>query len=272
MKSRDDEGAGEALAVGHGAIVRPGQDGLVADILVDLGVAFQSGVGDVAEEVVQQLMEADGAQPLGKPGRVLHVDQQEDPLLALRLDIAAGQQVLERAVAQQAADLEQRSCRTPTWRWRRRCDDREKASRRKGVCRDHDDDRRTSSRPPRMTTRVEQQPSRRSRARAAAAATAARARAPAPELEQTGSASAMNSERDDARQAEPAAAASSAGCDGIAEAGADDGARDVDPEEDPPCAAVAPRQGHAAGARERAARRSRDRRCRPSRPRPRRGP
>ena len=39
-------------------------------------------------------------------GRILHVDQQERLLLAPWLDVAAGQQVLERAEAQQATHLE----------------------------------------------------------------------------------------------------------------------------------------------------------------------
>ena len=100
-----DEGAAQALAVGDRGAV-PGEDRLVADILVDLAVAFERGVGDVAEEVVQQLVEQHRPQPLGQAGRVPHVDQQEGALLAPRLDVAAGEQVLERAEAQQAADLE----------------------------------------------------------------------------------------------------------------------------------------------------------------------
>ena len=73
---------------------------------MDLAVAFEGGVGDVAEEVVQQLVEQHRPQPLGQPGRVAHVDQQEGALLAPRLDVAAGEQVLQRAEAQQTADLE----------------------------------------------------------------------------------------------------------------------------------------------------------------------
>jgi len=100
-----DERTAQAVAVGNRA-VRPGQDDLVADILVDLRAAFEGRVRDVAEEVVQQLVEQDRAQALGQPGRVAHVDQQEGPLLAARLHVAAGEQVLQRAEAQQHADLE----------------------------------------------------------------------------------------------------------------------------------------------------------------------
>ena len=84
MKSRSDEGAGEHVAVERGAVGGPGQDGFVADVLVDLRPAFQGGFRDVAEEVVQQLVEAHGAQPLGDARRVLHVDQQEGPQLSRR--------------------------------------------------------------------------------------------------------------------------------------------------------------------------------------------
>jgi len=102
----DDERAGEAVAVGQRSIDWPGQDRLVANVLVDLGVAFQRRVGDVAQEPVQQLVEADRPEPLGKPRRVAHIDQQEHALLAPRLDVAPGQQVLERAESQQPADLD----------------------------------------------------------------------------------------------------------------------------------------------------------------------
>jgi len=101
-----DERAGQAIAIGQGALAGPGQDRLVADVLVDRCAAFQGGIGDVAEELVQQFMETDRTQPLGQAGRILHVDQQESLLLALGLHVAAGQQVLQRAEAQQGAHLE----------------------------------------------------------------------------------------------------------------------------------------------------------------------
>jgi len=54
---------------------RPGQDRLVADVFVDFCTALEGGVGDVAKEVVQQLVEEHRPQPLGHARRILHVDQ-----------------------------------------------------------------------------------------------------------------------------------------------------------------------------------------------------
>ena len=51
-------------------------------------------------------MEADRPQALGDARRILHVDQQERPLLAPRLHVASGQQVAQRAEAHPVADLE----------------------------------------------------------------------------------------------------------------------------------------------------------------------
>jgi len=52
-----DEGAAQAFAVGEGDTSYPGEDGLVADVFVDLRLAFEGGVGDISEEVIQQLVE-----------------------------------------------------------------------------------------------------------------------------------------------------------------------------------------------------------------------
>lgn len=100
-----NEGAGEAVAIDR-AVGGPGEDRLVTHVFVDFCPGLQRGVGHVAEEFVQKLVEPDRSQPLGQAGRILHIDQQEHPLLALGLDVAADQQALQGAVAQQAADLD----------------------------------------------------------------------------------------------------------------------------------------------------------------------
>jgi len=97
------EGTGEHVVLERGAVGGPGQDGFVADVLVDFRAAFPGGFCDVAEEVVQQLMETHRAQPLRDARRILHVDQQEGPELAARPDVAAGQQPADHAEAEQAA-------------------------------------------------------------------------------------------------------------------------------------------------------------------------
>jgi len=100
-----NERTGEAIAVAEGARARPGQDRLVTHVFVDFGIALQGCVGNVAKEVVQQLVEAHRPQPLGHARRILHVDQQESALFAPGLHVAAGQQVPERAESQQPAHL-----------------------------------------------------------------------------------------------------------------------------------------------------------------------
>ncbi|WIM13411.1 MAG: hypothetical protein OJF58_004378 [Enhydrobacter sp.] len=101
-----DERAGHTVAAGDGVVARPRQDRLVADILVDLRAAFESGIRDIAKEGIEQFMEADRPQPFGQAGGILHVDQDEGALLAARMHVATGQQILERAEAQKAAHFE----------------------------------------------------------------------------------------------------------------------------------------------------------------------
>jgi hypothetical protein len=73
---------------------------------VDFSTGLQRSIGDIAEEVVQQLMEQDRTQALGDAGRILHVDEQEGPQLPLRSHVAAGEEIAQRAKAQQVADLD----------------------------------------------------------------------------------------------------------------------------------------------------------------------
>jgi hypothetical protein len=80
---------------------------------VDLRLAFEGASETSRKKSFSSSWNAP-APAARRAGRVLHVDQQEGALLAPRLDVAAGQQVLERAEAQQAA-ISNDSCRSPTW-------------------------------------------------------------------------------------------------------------------------------------------------------------
>ena len=100
-----EEDAAQAVPLAQAAIDRPRHHRLVADVLVDLAAGLQHGLGDVVEEIVLEVVEAQRPQPLGDRRRVREVEEHEDAVLGDGAMIAAQQEVHQRARPQHPVEL-----------------------------------------------------------------------------------------------------------------------------------------------------------------------
>ena len=93
---------------------RPGDDQFIADIAEDLAVIVHHRAVQQAKGAVEKAMDADAAQPFGETGGARDIDEQHEAVLLQRLMVAAGEEVDQRARAEQVRDLDDeidRECR-----------------------------------------------------------------------------------------------------------------------------------------------------------------
>ena len=100
-----EEDAAQTVALAQAALGRPGHHHLVADVLVDLAARLQHGLRHVVEEVVLEVVEAQGPELLGDRRGVVQVQEHEDAILRDGAVVAAEQEVHQRARAEHPVEL-----------------------------------------------------------------------------------------------------------------------------------------------------------------------
>src|SRR5262245_20923242 len=83
----------------------PRSTGLVTDVLVDLSPCLQHGLGEVVEEVVLEVVEAQGSECLGDGRGAVEVQEHEDALLGDGPVVSAQHQAEQRPRAEHAIEL-----------------------------------------------------------------------------------------------------------------------------------------------------------------------
>src|SRR5580704_1363929 len=97
--------AKQAATVSDSLLELPGRDQLIADIPMDFAARRDDRLREVIDEAVDQAMEGERTEPLGKSRRALHVDEQEHPRFHAGRVIAAGDEVDEHVLAEQAVHV-----------------------------------------------------------------------------------------------------------------------------------------------------------------------
>jgi hypothetical protein len=95
-RSADGEDAGDASCLFDAAHERPGDDHLIADVIVDLTAMPADRFGDGRENVPQQFLCGEIAPRFRVGGRADEIEEEEDALLADRAVVATEDQVAER--------------------------------------------------------------------------------------------------------------------------------------------------------------------------------
>jgi hypothetical protein len=80
-------------AIHRAVAFRPGHNHFVADIVENLAAIIHHRKTEQAENTIEQPMNADSAEPLGKPGRSRDVDEQHEAVFLDRRMIASRDQV-----------------------------------------------------------------------------------------------------------------------------------------------------------------------------------
>ena len=73
---------------------------------MDFAARRHDRIGEIDDEAVEQAVKGERAEPLGEPCRPLHVDEQEDPRFDPRPVIAAGDEVEQHVLPEQAVHVE----------------------------------------------------------------------------------------------------------------------------------------------------------------------
>src|SRR6266851_4467792 len=102
-RGADQEEAADAVGRPQAPRHRPGDDDLVARVLVDLSLGLEHGLGQVVHHAAEQLEVPGAAEALRELGRAGQVHEQEDALLRLGPRIDAGHEVPQYVAADHTA-------------------------------------------------------------------------------------------------------------------------------------------------------------------------
>ena len=102
---RHEKDAAETVALVKALLDRPGHHRLVAHVLVDLAARLQDRLGDVVEEVVLEVVEAERAQRRRDRGGVVQIEEHEDAILRDGPVIPAQQETHQRSGTEHPVEL-----------------------------------------------------------------------------------------------------------------------------------------------------------------------
>ena len=102
----DQEEAAHAVGPAQARLHRPGDDDLVARVLVDLAVGLEHRLGQLVHDAAEQIEVAGAPEALRELGRAREVHEQEDALLRLGPVVDAGDEVAQDVRADHAVHLE----------------------------------------------------------------------------------------------------------------------------------------------------------------------
>ena len=95
----------DAPAVCGPLLELPGRNQLIANIPMDFATRRDDRLSEIEDETIEQAMKGERAEPLGQSRRTLHVEEQEYPRFHAGRVIAAGDEVKQHVLAEQAVHV-----------------------------------------------------------------------------------------------------------------------------------------------------------------------
>jgi len=105
-RGADQEEAADAVGGAQAPLGGPGDDDLVARVLVDLSLGQQHRLGEIVHHAAEQLEVAGAAEALGELGRAGQVHEQEDALLRLGPRVDASDEVPQHVATDHPVHLQ----------------------------------------------------------------------------------------------------------------------------------------------------------------------